>query len=77
MKLADELRRTRLPLWQVIGVESLTEQMAYVEKMNPPFLLIMGRKEALEHSAVLRNRTTQEETVIPIPELTERLRTFV
>jgi histidyl-tRNA synthetase len=77
MKLADELRRTRLPLWQVIGVESLTEQMSYVEKMNPPFLLIMGRKEALERSAVLRNRATQEETVIPILELTERLKAFV
>ncbi len=77
IKLAEELRRARLPLWQVIGLESLTEQMLVVEKMNPPYLLIMGRKEALEQSAVLRNRTTQEEIVIPLRLLAERLKSVV
>src|SRR6185436_7506683 len=64
IKLAEELRHARLPLWQMIGLESLTEQMLHVEKINPPYLLIMGRKEALEHSATLRNRATQEEISI-------------
>lgn len=74
--LAEGLRRARLPVWQVIGLESLTEQMLHVEKMNPPYLIIMGRKEALERSVTLRNRATQEEIAIPIPELSERLRAF-
>jgi histidyl-tRNA synthetase len=73
MKLADELRHAKLPVWQVIGMESLTEQMRQVEKMNPPYLLIMGRKEALERSVVLRNRATQEDMSIPIGELTRKL----
>jgi threonyl-tRNA synthetase len=60
----------------MIGLESLTEQMIHVERLNPPYLLVMGRKEALEHSATLRNRATQEETAIPLSELTERLKTF-
>jgi len=76
IKLAEELRHARLPLWQIIGLESLTEQMLFVEKMNPPYLLIMGRKEALEHSATLRNRATQEEVAIPLSELTARLKSF-
>ncbi|MDO8623890.1 MAG: His/Gly/Thr/Pro-type tRNA ligase C-terminal domain-containing protein [bacterium] len=76
IKLAGELRRARLPLWQIIGLESLTEQMLFVEKMDPPYLLIMGRKEALEHSATLRNRATQEEIAIPLSELTARLKAF-
>jgi histidyl-tRNA synthetase len=76
IKIVDELRRARLPLWQMIGLESLTEQMIHVERLNPPYLLVMGRKEALEHSATLRNRATQEETAIPLSELTERLKTF-
>jgi histidyl-tRNA synthetase len=75
IKIADEIRRARLPLWQIIGLESLTEQMIFVEKMNPPYLIVMGRKEALERSVVLRNRATQEETSILLSELTERLRT--
>ncbi|OGG68644.1 hypothetical protein A3H77_02295 [Candidatus Kaiserbacteria bacterium RIFCSPLOWO2_02_FULL_56_11] len=74
IKLAEELRKARLPIWQIIGLESLTEQMYHVERLNPPYLIVMGRKEALEHSVVLRNRATQEDVAIPIEHLTERLR---
>jgi histidyl-tRNA synthetase len=76
IKLVDELRHARLPLWQIIGLESLTEQMIHVERINPPYVIIMGRKEALERSVVLRDRSTQHETPILLSELTERLRTF-
>ncbi len=76
LKIVEELRHARLPLWQIIGLESLTEQMLHVERLAPPYLIVMGRKEALERSVVLRNRTTQEDIVIPLPKLSERLRTF-
>jgi histidyl-tRNA synthetase len=72
--LAEELKKARIPLAQMIGVESLTEQMRFVESVNAPYLLIMGRKEALERSAILRNRSTQEETVLPLASLADRLK---
>lgn len=74
IKLAEELKKARIPLEQMIGIESLTEQMRFAETLNPPYLLIMGRKEALEHSAILRNRVTFEETTLPLATLSERLR---
>lgn len=74
--LAEEFRKARVPLTQNIGVESLTEQIALAELRNSPYLLIMGRKEALEGSAVLRNRQTQEEIILPLLGLTERLKSF-
>ncbi len=77
LALAEDFKKARLPLAQDIGVESLTEQMYLAERKNPPYLLIMGRKEALEHSAILRNRETQEETVLPLAGLIERLRAVV
>ena len=61
---------------QDIGVESLAEQLNLAERRNPAYLLIMGRKEALEHSAILRNRTTQEEIIVPVEGLADRLRAF-
>jgi len=72
--VTEELKRARIPLMQMIGIESLSEQMRFAEALNPPYLLIMGRKEALEHSAILRNRTTHEETVLPILGLADRLK---
>ena len=74
MKMADILRHARIPLTQAIGVESLTEQMRYAETINPPYLLIMGRKEALERSVILRERATHTETFIPLDSLVDRLR---
>lgn len=74
MKMADDLRRARIPLTQAMGVASLSEQMRLVEEANPPYLLIMGRKEALERSVILRERATHTETFIPLDSLIERLR---
>ena len=74
IKMADMLRRARVPLTQAIGVESLTEQMRYAEIINPPYLLIMGRKEALERSVILRERATHSESSIPLEGLIDRLK---
>lgn len=74
IRLAEDFRKARVPLTQDIGVESLAEQMHLAETRNPPYLLIMGRKEALESSAILRNRQTQEEFVLPLDGLAERLK---
>ncbi len=77
IRLAEDFRHAHVSLSQHIGVESLTEQLHLTEQQNSPYLLIMGRKEALEGSAILRNRQTQEETVLPLAGIIERLKTFV
>jgi histidyl-tRNA synthetase len=74
IRLADTFRHARIPLMQSIGVESLTEQMRFVEEANPPYLLIMGRKEALERSVILRERATHTENLIPLDRLVDKLK---
>lgn len=76
IQLAEEFRRARVSLAQDIGVESLTEQIHLAERRNSPYLLIMGRKEALENSVILRDRRTQEQTILPLLGLAERLKSF-
>ena len=72
--LAEDFRKAHVSLSQDIGVESLTEQLHLAERRNSPYLLIMGRKEALEGSAILRNRATQVETILPLNGLIEHLK---
>ena len=74
MRLAEDFRKARVPLTQYIGTESLTEQLCLAERDNSPYLLVMGRKEALEGIAILRDRQTQVETTIPIGHIIERLK---
>jgi histidyl-tRNA synthetase len=77
IRLAEDFKRVHVPLAQHIGIESLTEQLRIAEKSDSSYLLIMGRREALEGSAILRNRQTQEETILPIEGLAERLKAIV
>lgn len=74
LRLAEEFRKARVPIAQHIGTESLAEQISLAETRNSPYLLIMGRKEALEGSVTLRNRHTQEETSLPLHGISERLK---
>jgi histidyl-tRNA synthetase len=77
IRLAEEFRKERVPLSQTIGIESLAEQLYLAEQQNSQYLLIMGRKEALENTAILRNRATQEETILPLVGIIGRLKSFV
>jgi len=74
IRMADTLRHARIPLMQVLGVESLSEQMRLADELNPRYLIIMGRKEALERSVILRERATHAETFIPFDSLIDRLK---
>lgn len=74
IKMADTLRKARIPMAQTLGVESLAEQMRVADELNPRYLIIMGRKEALERSVILRERSTHTETYIPFDTLVDRLK---
>lgn len=74
IRLADTLRKARIPLTQFLGIESLSEQMRHADEHNPRYLLIMGRKEALERSVILRERATHSESFIPIDSLVDELK---
>ena len=76
IRLAEDFRKARISLAQNIGIESLAEQINLAERRDSPYLLIMGRKEALAGSAILRNRKTQEETILPLDGIIERLKAF-
>jgi hypothetical protein len=44
---------------------------ALADTINAPYLLIMGRKEALERNVILRERSTHTETFIPLDSLVD------
>lgn len=77
IRLAEDFHKAHLAIAQHIGVESLVEQLNLAERHGSPYLLIMGRKEALENSAILRDRRTQEEMIVSLDGLVDRLKAIV
>ncbi len=76
LRVVDDLRKTRIPVFLTLGIESLTEQMRVVEETRAPYVLIMGRKEALDKTVIVRDTQSQNESLIPLSGLSERLKTF-
>ncbi len=76
IRLAEEFRKARIPLTQNIGTESLSEQLFLAERRESPYVLIMGRKEAIEKSVILRDQETRQETILPLSDIINRLKAF-
>ncbi len=75
--LAQEFQKTHVPLLQMIGVESLTEQIRIAETLHPEYLIIMGRKEALEETVILRKCSSYTETILPLGLLIQTMKEMV
>lgn len=75
--LAQEFQKTHAPLLQMIGVESLTEQMRIAETLHPEYLIIMGRKEALEETVILRKCSSYTEVILPLGSLIQTIKEMV
>lgn len=73
LSLLEDLREANIKLQQTVGIESLIDQMAVADKIDAPYLMIMGHKEALEKSVIIRDRRTNCQNVVPIPSLVAEL----
>lgn len=67
------LRQAKIPVYQSITRDKLTNQIAKAKKLKVPYILIMGQKEALENSIVVRDTQTHSQTAIKIDNLIEYL----
>jgi histidyl-tRNA synthetase len=54
--------------------DRLHEQMERAKKMAVSYMLIMGHKEAIEGTVLVREVATNSQEAIPVPELTSYLR---
>jgi histidyl-tRNA synthetase len=75
--LLEELRATRVPLVQTITIESLGEQMKVAERYDAPYYLILGHKEALEGTVILRDVKNQAQETIPRNRILDRMQKLV
>jgi histidyl-tRNA synthetase len=64
LKLFEELRKAKIPVIESFGRDSLKTQLRIADKNQSPFALIIGQKEALENSVLIRDmKTGKQESV--------------
>jgi histidyl-tRNA synthetase len=69
LKVIETLRLAGIPLYQAIARDKLATQLATAENLKMPYSLIMGQKEALEESVIVRNNGTRAQETVKIREL--------
>lgn len=69
LSIIDSLRKEKIPLYLSLARDRLGAQVSAVEKYRIPYALIMGKKEAVEKTVIVRNNDTHAQEIIDIQEL--------
>ncbi len=74
MEVIEVLRQAKIPMAQSIVKDSIGVQLAMAEKMGVPFTVILGQKEALEGTVIVRNMDNRSQDTVKIADLAEYLK---
>lgn len=74
LSVLENLRRAGISVHQGIWHERIGEQMIAARSLATPYILIMGHKEAMEGTILVREVATNSQDAIPLPELPNYLK---
>ncbi len=74
LQVIESLRQVKIPLFLSLAKDRLGAQVSAVEKYHIPYALIMGKKEAIEKSVIVRNVETHAQDIILIKDLPKHMR---
>ncbi len=74
LKIMELLRQAKVPVYQALSKDKLVSQMVTAEKMKIPFTILIGKKEALENSAIVRRMDTHAQETVKIDDLVSYLK---
>lgn len=72
--LLEMLRSAGIPIHQGLHFDRIGEQMMAARNLAVPFIVIMGHKEAMEGTVLVREVATNSQDAVPLPELPNYLK---
>jgi len=70
----ETLRKAEIPVYQHLYLERIADQMLRAKELATPYILIVGYKEASEHTALVREVATNSQEAVPIEDLPNYLK---
>lgn len=74
LKVIEDLRQLNIPMRHALCKEKCFGQMAYAKQVKLPYLIIMGQKEALEDTVVIRDMETYAQEIVRTADLPQRMK---
>ncbi len=69
LSVVESLRKVKIPLYLSLAKDRLGAQVSMVEKNHIPYSIIMGKKEAIEKSVIVRNLNTHAQDTVSLDDL--------
>jgi histidyl-tRNA synthetase len=73
LPVIESLRQARIPVHHLLTSNKFIGQLGEAESLKTPFLIIMGQKEAMEDTAVVRHVHTRSQEIVPLTHLSHYL----
>lgn len=67
--IIESLRQADIPIMQGIYHERIGEQMNAAKSLKTPYILIMGHKEAMDGTVIVREVSTNAQEAVPVSDL--------
>ncbi|MEK7669110.1 MAG: His/Gly/Thr/Pro-type tRNA ligase C-terminal domain-containing protein [Patescibacteria group bacterium] len=73
----EELYKAGASVIHSIAKDKLSSQIGIAENSDATYIILLGQKEALENSVVIRNTLTRAQEIVPIFNLTEKVKELI
>jgi histidyl-tRNA synthetase len=70
LHVIEILRNAKIPLYQSLPKDKLGAQVSHAEKLDLPYTILMGKKEAVEKSVLVRDSKTRSQEAVLFDNLT-------
>ncbi|HEY0221188.1 MAG TPA: His/Gly/Thr/Pro-type tRNA ligase C-terminal domain-containing protein [Candidatus Paceibacterota bacterium] len=74
LNIVETLRKNKVNIYHSITKDKITGQLTGAEYMKASHVLIMGQKEAIENSIVVRNIINREQDTVKLEDLPQFLK---
>ena len=74
LKIIEILRQAKIPMYHGISRDKLTSQLSMAENMKIPYTVIMGQKEVLENTVIVRSMVNCSQENVKIDNLPKYLK---
>ena len=76
LTVVDMLREARIPVSQSFDASHLSPQLVAAKELGVPYMLIMGQREALDGTIIVRSTQNSSQTIITLAALPRFLKTL-
>lgn len=74
LSVIESLRQVKVPLYLSLAKDRLGAQVSSVEKYHTPYVIVMGKKEAVEHTAIVRKTETHAQEIVALDNLAKHMK---